>query len=61
MILERLVDEYVWQEKQYINGTQSTKGRAKRVRELVENEVVRRNAQKEFNRLLATKKYSDGE
>ncbi|PKM81542.1 MAG: hypothetical protein CVU89_08585 [Firmicutes bacterium HGW-Firmicutes-14] len=53
MILERLVDEYIWQGEEYRRGTASVKERAKRVRELVEAEIKRRNAGKEFERLMA--------
>lgn len=51
MILERLVDEYIWQGQEYQSGVASVKDRAKRVRQLIEAEINRRNAQREFDRL----------
>lgn len=51
MILERLVDEYIWQGQEYQSGVASVKDRAKRVRQLIEAEISRRNAQREFDRL----------
>jgi len=51
MILERLVDEYIWQGQEYQSGLASVKDRAKRVRQLIEAEINRRNAQREFDRL----------
>ncbi len=53
MIIERLVDEYIWQEKEYQRGTESIKARAKRVRQLIENEITRRNAHREFERIMS--------
>lgn len=53
MILERLANEYLWQQQEYVNGQHSVKERTKRIRGLIEDEVVRRNAQKEFNAILA--------
>lgn len=53
MILERLVDEYIWQGQEYRNGTASVKERAKRVQQLIEDEIRRRNAKREFDRLMA--------
>ncbi|WP_418792074.1 hypothetical protein [Phosphitispora sp. TUW77] len=52
MILERLVDEYIWQSQQCQCGAASVKDRAKRVCKLVEAEINRRNVQKDFDRLL---------
>ncbi len=56
MILERLVDEYIWQSQEGQRGVASVKSRAKRVRQLIEAEIARRNARKEFERLLAGRK-----
>jgi len=53
MILERLVDEYIWQEQEYQRGIASIQERAKRVRQLIEAEIDRRNARREFERLLS--------
>ncbi len=53
MILERLVDEYIWQGQEYQRGTESVKARAKRVRKLIENEIARRNAHREFERIMS--------
>ena len=55
MILERLVDEYIWQGQQYQCGAASVKDRAQRVRKLVETEITRRNVHKEFDRLMNTR------
>ena len=52
MILERLVDEYIWQGQEHTSGVTSVKDRAERVRSLVEKEVARRNVHKEFDRLM---------
>lgn len=61
MILERLVDEYIWQGEEYGSGVTSVKDRAQRVRALIEKEINRRNAHREFERLLARKDYDDQE
>ncbi len=53
MILERLVDEYIWQGQEYQRGVASVKDRAQRVRKLVEAEIARRNVHKEFDRLMS--------
>ncbi len=55
MILERLVDEYIWQGQELRRGVSSIKDRAERVRKLIESEISRRNAHKEFEKLLATR------
>lgn len=55
MILERLVEEYLWQEQEYLQGTVSVKQRAMRVRQLIEEEIVKRNVQEEFDLLLSRK------
>ncbi len=56
MILERLVDEYLWQEQEAVGGPTSVKVRASRVRELIEAEIKRRSASDEFNRLVSQRK-----
>lgn len=53
MIIERLVDEYIWQGQEYLRGTASVQDRAKRIRQLIEAEITRRNAQREFEKLLS--------
>lgn len=53
MIIERLVDEYIWQGQEYLRGTASVKDRARRIRQVIEAEVTRRNAQREFDKLLS--------
>lgn len=53
LIIERLVDEYLWQGQEYLRGTTSVKNRAKRVRQLIDEEIIKRNAQKEFEKLLS--------
>ncbi len=53
MILERLVDEYNWQGQEQKQGVASVKERSKRVRHLIEVEINRRNAHREFNRLMS--------
>lgn len=55
MILERLADEYLWQGHEQFRGTASVKDRAKRIRQLIEAEVERRNVQREFDKLLSRK------
>ncbi|GAB4269199.1 hypothetical protein [Thermincola ferriacetica] len=56
MILERLADEYLWQEQEASNGPMSVKSRAARIKELIEKEVNRRSAQEEFNKILNEKR-----
>ncbi len=55
MILERLVDEYIWQGQEYQKGVASIKERAARVRRLIDMEIDRRNARREFERILAVR------
>jgi len=61
MILERLVDEYIWQDQEYKVGKESVKARAKRIRRLIEAEIERRNAHREFERLMARKSEEEHE
>lgn len=56
MILERLIDEYLWQGQEYLRGVASVKDRAKRIRQIIEQEIAKRNMQKEFDSLLSRKK-----
>lgn len=56
MILERLVDEYMWQEQEAHNGPNSVKVRADRVKELIEAEVERRSAKEEFEKIIKEKR-----
>lgn len=53
MIIERLVDEYAWQGQECLRGVASVRARAQRIRQLIENEVARRNNQKEFEKVLS--------
>lgn len=53
MIIERLVDEYIWQGQEYLRGTTSVKERARRIRQLIEAEITKRNSQREFDKLLS--------
>lgn len=53
MILERLVDEYVWQGSESARGTVSVRERAKRVQQLILAEIDRRKGHREFEKLLA--------
>ena len=53
MILERLADEYIWQGQECVQGKASVKERALRVQKLIEVEIQRRNAHKEFERVMA--------
>ncbi len=55
MILERLVEEYLWQENENKKGPLSIKERAGRIQQLIMAEVARRNAQEEFNKFLKQK------
>lgn len=55
MILERLVEEYLWQENENKKGPLSIKERAARIQQLIMAEVARRNAQEEFNKFLKQK------
>lgn len=55
MILERLVEEYLWQGNEGGKGPTSIKERATRIQQLITSEVSRRNAQDEFNRILGQK------
>ena len=53
MILERLADEYRWQGQEILSGAASVKERAQRVNQLIETEINKRNAQREFSKLLS--------
>ena len=53
MILERLADEYIWQGQESIQGKASVKERAIRVQKLIEAEIKRRDAHREFERVMA--------
>ena len=53
MILERLADEYRWQGQEILSGAASVKERAQRVKQLIEAEINRRKAQREFSKLLS--------
>ncbi len=55
MLLERLVDEYLWQGQEYLRGPASVKDRTHRVRKIIEQEIIERNAQREFDLLLSRK------
>jgi len=55
MILERLVEEYVWQDNEKKKGPASIKERAGRIQQLILAEVARRNAKEEFNKYLNQK------
>lgn len=55
MILERLVDEYIWQSRECGAGSASVRERAKRIRELIEGEINRRNARREFDRIMSNR------
>ena len=55
MILERLVDEYLWQGQECLRGVASVRDRAQRIRQLIEAEIVKRNGQREFDKLLSKK------
>ena len=55
MILERLVEEYLWQGNEGGKGPSSIKERASRIQQLIGKEVARRNAQEEFNKILSQK------
>ncbi len=61
MILERLADEYIWQGQEYLSGVSSVKDRAKRVQQLIVAEIKRRNANKEFERLLSNRNIEEQE
>lgn len=56
MPLERLVDEFTVQVRDSHFGLNAAKGRAKRIIKLIEFEVAKRDAEKEFRRLLDQKK-----
>lgn len=53
MILERLVDEYIWQGQEFLRGNTSVRERARRIRQLIEAEITKRKAQHEFDKLLS--------
>lgn len=53
MILERLVEEYVWQGGEFRRGAPSIKSRVKRIQQEIEKEILRRKAHREFERLLS--------
>lgn len=55
MILERLVEEFIWQDNEGKKGPNSIKERASRIQKLIRTEVARRNAQEEFDRILGQK------
>lgn len=55
MILERLVEEYIWQANEGGKGPTSIKDRASRIQQLIKAEVARRNAHEEFDRILRQK------
>jgi hypothetical protein len=56
MILERLADEYLWQWEEYTKGATSVKERAQRITELINAEIKRRSAEKEFERMVSVVK-----
>ncbi|MFZ5639668.1 MAG: hypothetical protein ACOY4Q_03145 [Bacillota bacterium] len=55
MILERLVEEYIWQANEGKKGPASIKERATRIQQLIRAEVDRRKAQAEFDKILNQK------
>lgn len=55
MILERLVEEFIWQDNEGKKGPSSIKERASRIQKLIRAEVDRRNAQVEFEKILSSK------